>query len=185
MKNYQSIVVTLCLFGIQTGAHAQTCNLDGNKETSPASEFTVNGDGTVTHHETRLMWMQCSLGQTWDIGSNACSGTASTYNWKEALAEAENFTFANYDDWRLPNIKELNSIVERNCFNPTINLNIFPITKLSVFPNDAMVMMWSSSPRTHTTVNSRAWALRFYDGSFYAYPKDGIAFVYVRLVRGQ
>ncbi len=62
------------------------------------NDFVENGDGTITDQATGLMWMQ------------ADSGT--TMNWEAALAYAEPFEYAGYDDWRLPNAKELQSIVD-------------------------------------------------------------------------
>ena len=62
------------------------------------NNFVDNGDGTITDLATGLMWTK--------IDSD------STYNWEEALAYAENLVFAGYDDWRLPNTKELQSIVD-------------------------------------------------------------------------
>jgi hypothetical protein len=62
------------------------------------NNFVDNGDGTVTDLATGLTWMK------------ADSGIA--LNWEEALEYAENLEFAGYDDWRLPNAKELQSIVD-------------------------------------------------------------------------
>jgi len=65
------------------------------------NSFTSNGDGTITDSATGLMWMQ------------ADSGTG--MNWKDALAYAQTKNAANYlghSDWRLPNAKELQSIVD-------------------------------------------------------------------------
>lgn len=149
---------------------AQTCN-DDVTETSPASEFTINGDGTVTHLKTGLVWMQCSLGQTWEAGD--CTGTATTYDWQAALDAAESEEFASETDWRLPNIKELGSIVEMACYSPAINETIFPETQSSFY--------WSSSPSAYYSYG--AWILSFYSGSDYGYNKGSDC--YVRLVRGQ
>jgi hypothetical protein len=62
------------------------------------NRFVDNGDGTVTDHTSGLTWMK------------ADSQTA--MSWQDALAFAENLSFAGHDDWRLPNAKELQSIVD-------------------------------------------------------------------------
>lgn len=62
------------------------------------NNFVDNGDGTVTDLATGLMWQQ------------ADDGTAR--DWQEALAYAENLTLGTHSDWRLPNAKELQSIVD-------------------------------------------------------------------------
>ncbi len=62
------------------------------------NNFIDNGDGTITDRTTALMWQQN------DNGSGK--------NWQDALAYAESLELAGYDDWRLPNAKELHSIVD-------------------------------------------------------------------------
>jgi hypothetical protein len=72
-------------------------------------------------------------------GSPDCAtGTANVYDWQQALEAPDGYSFAGYSDWRLPNIKELSSIIEQRCYNPAINLSVFPATPGSYF--------WSSSP---------------------------------------
>jgi len=60
--------------------------------------FTDNGNGTITDSATGLMWQQSDSG----VGMN----------WEEALKYAEGLKLGGYDDWRLPNPKELQSIVD-------------------------------------------------------------------------
>ncbi len=60
--------------------------------------FEDNGDGTITDNATGLMWMQN------DNGTEIL--------WEDALSYAENFTYAGYSDWRLPDVKELQSILD-------------------------------------------------------------------------
>ncbi|WP_006786422.1 DUF1566 domain-containing protein [Thiorhodospira sibirica] len=140
--------------------------------TTPTSDFVLHNDGTVTHTPTGLMWMRCSLGQTWD-GAN-CSGEASTYTWADALqAAAQNTQFAGYADWRLPNRRELQSIVEQSCWLPAINAAVFPNTPAGWF--------WSSSPYANN--GGRAWYVYFHYGLVNHYSK-GYA-VRVRLVRAR
>ncbi|MDP8223202.1 MAG: DUF1566 domain-containing protein [Candidatus Lernaella stagnicola] len=69
----------------------QDAQVDG-----PQPAYEDNGDGTVTDLVTGLMWQQ-------DPGDKMSFG--------EAAAGAESFSLAGYDDWRLPTIKELYSLI--------------------------------------------------------------------------
>jgi hypothetical protein len=60
--------------------------------------FKDNNDGTITDSATGLMWQQVDSGEGMD--------------WQEALLYAQNLMLAGHDDWRLPNAKELQSIVD-------------------------------------------------------------------------
>ncbi len=62
------------------------------------NEYTDNGDGTVTDSATGLMWQQV------DSGNGMF--------WEDALAYAESLNIAGHDDWRLPNAKELQIILD-------------------------------------------------------------------------
>lgn len=62
------------------------------------NNFVDNGDGTITDLATGLMWQKVDDG--------------TTRTWEDALSYAENLSLAGYDDWRLPNAKELHSIVD-------------------------------------------------------------------------
>jgi len=71
------------------------------------NDFLDNGDGTITDLATGLMWMQVDSG-TFHVGNDGNG----KLNWEQALAWAENLEYASYSDWRLPNAKELQSIVD-------------------------------------------------------------------------
>jgi hypothetical protein len=132
-------------------------------ETTPTGDFTDNGDGTLTHDRTGLVWMRCSLGQIWD--GSGCAGTAETYSWRRALQVVSEVNsgasdddgdgqsgFAGQTDWRLPNRNELESIVERRCSFPAINADLFNTNALfNVF--------WSSTPYAGDALN--AWHVHF------------------------
>lgn len=62
------------------------------------NDLVDNGNGTVTDRATGLMWTKADSGKT--------------MNWEKALEYAESLKLAGYDDWRLPNVKELQSIVD-------------------------------------------------------------------------
>ena len=95
--------------------------------------YTINSDGTVSDATTGLTWMRCSMGQTWT--GSTCSGSASEYIWSDAVALTTNF--ASYHDWRLPNVRELLTIVDRTVINPAINTTVFPNTPASRFQSSS------------------------------------------------
>jgi hypothetical protein len=158
-----------------TSADAQVC--DSNiRETTPTSRFVVNvQQGTVLDKSSGLMWKQCAEG----MSGHSCTTSTGAYpylGWSEALtqAQAANSTHAGYKDWRLPNIKELESLVEEKCHFPSINLTVFPNTA----PTD---WYWSSTP--DATNAGYTWVIHFdygYSGSDNRMGNFGI----VRLVRG-
>jgi Protein of unknown function (DUF1566) len=71
------------------------------------NSFTNNGDGTISDESTGLMWMQVDSG---DFGAGPYGD--GSLNWEEALGWAEDLDFAGHNDWRLPDAKELQSIVD-------------------------------------------------------------------------
>ncbi|ACN17594.1 conserved hypothetical protein [Desulforapulum autotrophicum HRM2] len=90
------------------------------------NDFEKNGDGTVTDHATGLMWQQAN--------------SKTVMDWKDALAYAENLTEGGYSDWRLPTVKELQSIVDYTHspstgdaanLGPAIDTDFFDITALA------------------------------------------------------
>lgn len=150
-------------------AHAQTCKTDSIPATTPDNRFEIIGHGSeVKDKVTGLIWQRCSIGQTWD--GNTCTGTATTHTWQQALTVAKNLG----NGYRLPNIKELKSIVERQCYNSMINRKIFPNTLSNWY--------WSSSP--YVQHSGYAWGVKFHGGY------DGNGFNknyshYVRAVRSE
>ncbi|MCG8427505.1 MAG: DUF1566 domain-containing protein [Chromatiales bacterium] len=128
-------------------------------------------EGTVTDSSTGLTWMRCAIGQVWD--GAACTGTAGEYTWNEALALTVNF--AEQSDWRLPNIQELQSIVDYTAYRPAIDNGIFPNTPLSEF--------WSSS-QSNTNIYDYIWKIDFRDGRTSSYYYSDSTVYHVRLVRG-
>ncbi len=130
-------------------AYAGTC-AGTFPPSNPDSVYVVNGNGTVTDTQSGLMWKVCSEGQTWQQGT--CTGEAIGAQWANALMTAEASTFASQSGWRIPNLKELRSLVEECRTLPSINDAIFPAT-----PN---APYWSSSPRGLDF----AWLVGFNEG---------------------
>ncbi len=123
--------------------------------------FVDNGDGTVTDNCTGLMWQQ-----------NTAPGT---YDWQGALQYCENLELSEYDNWRLPNVRELQSIVDYGRFGPAID-PVFTATQIAFY--------WSSSsgPGSPHLDTDEAWHVFFGIGSVYGTSKSALH--YVRAVRG-
>lgn len=151
----------VCLAAPATFAQTVNPNIQA---TTPESKFTDNGDGTVTDLVTGFMWKK----------SHEPTGI---YTWQGALQMAQAVNtgggFAGYTDWRVPNAKELRSIVEEKCYDPAINLSVFPETPSDYF--------WTSSPDAE--VGAYAWIVNFRWGGDAMDNKDNTHH-YVRLVRG-
>ncbi|MCI5158931.1 MAG: DUF1566 domain-containing protein [Candidatus Electrothrix sp. AUS1_2] len=75
--------------------------------TSSYHNFTANNDQTVTDNLTGLVWQQ--------------SDNGIEYGWKDALEYCENLTLANRSDWRLPNLRELKSIISYSHAMPAVD----------------------------------------------------------------
>ena len=155
-------------------------------------QYQVYNNGTVKDTKTGLMWKHCAEGLS---GVDCSIGKAEAYNWNSAVKKFKNISYAGYSDWRLPTIKELNTLVycsngyqikyrrngygsigdcdrggEDNYQKPTINQQVFPNTSY---------YYWSSSP--DVSISSDAWSVNFkygYDGSFRRSSEK-----FVRLVR--
>ncbi len=163
------MVLGLLLAG--TVAQAEILEVDCTNEfvtpSTPSSDFAVVGDvgeGVVRHEPTSLEWRRCPEGMDWN--GSGCGGGASEVTWQEALEYAEDI-----DGWRLPNIKELNSIVELCRTEPAINEKVFPDTGSSNF--------WSASP--YAGDSDYAWYVHFHLGNDYYWSKSSGGVV--RLVR--
>ncbi len=123
------------------------------------NDLEDNGDGTITDWSTGLMWKQ------YDSGSGM--------NWSDALDHAESMTFAGYYDWRLPDAKELHSIVNYSV-SPTTNGTptidpLFNCTKIKdEANNDTFPYYWTGTTLHNWTTGT--------NGSFAIYAAFGQAY---------
>jgi len=137
----------------------------------PDSLYIDHGNGTVTDKSTGLMWQKCSLGLS---GINCNAGVLTKYNWQVALAVANENSAGGYTDWRLPNMKELESLIEVACNRPAINQTIFPGTLSGIY--------WTSTPSVSTNFKNHSRIISFVNGDSSTLIKNSAK--YVRLMRG-
>jgi hypothetical protein len=112
---------------------AQSCDTS-KPATAPMSRFKDNGNGTITDQKAKRVWLRCSLGMSW--GDSGCEGKTFTYDWNSANETIDGLNakkVGGHSNWRLPTQEELESIVERQCFKPAIDLKVFPYTPESGF----------------------------------------------------
>ncbi|GGF82775.1 Lcl C-terminal domain-containing protein [Alteromonas lipolytica] len=165
MKPLISILLALTF---TTSVMAQEC-LTNAVETTADEVFSMVTPATVLHIPTGLIWQRCAVGQTWD--GTTCSGEAEQLTWQQALVYARDFDASLLEGWRVPNVKELASLTERNCVRPAINTTFFPAT-----PSDSF---WSSTPSL--TDQERVWTVAFFNASHSIKEKQRA--IYLRLVK--
>lgn len=122
-----------------------------------ATPFVDNKNGTVIDGKTGLIWQQ---------------GEGGAMGWTKAFPYCENLSLAGYTDWRLPNIKELESLVDKTRQNPTLDQAFFPDAHASPY--------WSST--THPSQPKFAWHMDFSNGRVSNNTK--YYSMYARCVRG-
>lgn len=133
----------------QTG---QTVNLWGNDDgfyqcgvKSLDQRFTTNCDRTFTDHLTGLMWPS-----TYEIYPR--------YTWIDAMTVIDDYNineFAGHNDWRMPNINELQSLIDFGQYSPAMPPNLY--------------VEWDGEPVWSATTRSNDWqykyAVDFFDGT--------------------
>jgi len=120
------------------------------------ADFSRHNDTQiVTDNETGLQWQDNeSVRKTWQGAIDYC----------------ENLTLGSYEDWRLPNINELTSLLDDSKYDPSID---------TVFLHTDSNYYWSSTTRANGS--SHAWFVFFYNGYQNHYNK--VNNYYVRCVR--
>lgn len=126
---------------VSTGLAAQEC-IDDTPEIHPRGQFVDQMDGTILDVSNGLYWSRCNLGETYNETTNSCAGTPISFNdWQSALiaaADPANTTIGEHSGFRLPNIKELQSLVDYRCISPA--------TSIEFFPSALNAPYWSSTP---------------------------------------
>lgn len=167
----RSFVVALSALLVTPAGFAAKPECQGVSPTVEASTPTERFDipdalsDVVTDKVTGLMWMRCPSGYAMNSVTFACAQqTASVpqMGWKDAVAKAEDpagnssGTLFGFVGWRLPNVKELASIIEHGCNTPSINKIVFPDTPVGQY--------WTSSPASLAGTALTAWVVDFQQG---------------------
>lgn len=106
---------------------------------TPAASFLDNGNGTVTDRTSGLVWQQ---------------GDSGPLSWDAGLRYAEGLSLAGFEDWRMPNVKELQSLV-------ALGQTTTPKLDTAVFPGAQATAYWSSTTLKQGGSSSSAWVTEF------------------------
>lgn len=121
------------------------------------ADFTRSND-MVTDNKTGLVWQDDVSGAT---------------SWQGAINHCEALTLGGESDWRLPNVSELDSIIDRvSPVDPRIN---------NIFVNIASGMYWTST--TNAQYPDFAWYAHFTPGNLFNNGSKEYDSKYVRCVR--
>ncbi len=121
--------------------------------------------GSYTRDATSKTVYDSQTNLTWEDGKNHL------YKWEGAIGYCESLNFGGVQDWRLPNVNEMLSIVDYHAQGAAIN----PV--FSYLVNEPY---WSAT--TNAGKNDEAWYVNFSDGYSRSFPKDANR-RYVRCVR--
>lgn len=128
----------------------------------PATHLVIRNEDTVEDTLTSLLWQR------------TVDGVERT--WGEALEYCDDLVLDSKDDWRLPSIKELHTIMDYTTFDPAINTEAFNGQPSWHWYH------WSSTARTAEDDGTYVWFGAFLNGAIYDYSKRWQ--MNVRCVRG-
>ncbi len=143
-------------------------NQDGESQRGLAKSYADKGDGTILDNNTGLTWQKCTAGQT-GLDCSGGSATAMIMDNGNGSSPAINYCEGLALDgvgWHLPNVNELQSLVDYGRFSPAINPS-FPFTQSGAY--------WSSTAYEDST--DGVWVVYFNDGLVYIGYMDGNSFV--------
>ena len=145
---------------------------DGALQKGTARSYTSNADGTITDNSTGLVWEKLTSDAT-------IHDVINLYTWAQAfqkVADLNTAIFAGHNDWRLPNVNELQTLADYGRLNPAID----PVFNNGSNSFTQSAYYWSST--TYQYNSFFAWGLHFFDGDVVACSRGSSC--YVRAVRG-
>ncbi|MEZ9865205.1 DUF1566 domain-containing protein [Vibrio breoganii] len=157
---------------------------DSNYSSSQPS-YTDNNDGTITDNVTGLIW-QKQMGEK--------------LSYDEAMLKINSLNLAGHDDWRIPTIKELYSLIQfsgqvkgQKAVTPFIDTSFFnqPLGNTQIGEREIDAQTWSSTEYVDKTMKNddTVFGVNFVDGRIKGYPKFNPRTkepnkMYFRFVRG-
>ncbi len=143
----QRLTVIVCCMLVSANTNAQSCLVRVTPQTVSIKNFDFSVPGQALDRLSGRKWDRCVYGQNWNEANSTCTGNPVKISWEVAMLIAEE------NNKRLPDIKELNSILDLQCIIPPTHLKIFPNT-----PGSTKNGLWSSTPYLSPNANiTNAW----------------------------
>ena len=173
---------TLCIDNSGTVIPCAGTGQDGEFQKGLARSYTDNGNGTITDNRTGLMWEKLSRDGSihdWD----------GFYTWTTAVttkvAALNSANFGGFNDWRLPNVNELQSLANYGAYRPAV----FPafdtncVASCTILTCSCTVFnnYWSSTQDAEPISLNGAWSVEFQVGFMAPFAKATLS--RVRAVR--
>jgi len=163
---YPLVVLSLLFAPLTTMAENPQCDLTSStvEASTPTARFNFTNE-LVRDLVTGLTWTRCPLGYSFDPSITGCvekSGATRILGWKDAIAKSVDpagdgtGSYLGKTSWRVPNIKELASIIEHGCLSPSVNKIVFPNTPVGAY--------WTNSPISAEGDSLAAWVVDFGNG---------------------
>lgn len=115
-------------------------------------------DHLITDLRNNVIWLRCSVGQTWSIEDKSCIGDIVKLNHDEIAIALDQASSQLGGEWRLPTLKELGSLVCESCDPPKI--------KEKYFPRISPEAYWTSKPNFWN--KKMYWSVNFMTGHKYS-----------------
>ena len=122
---------------------------DGHHEAgvpAPENRFVLNADGTVVDTLTGLMWIQAP---------HSLTNNSGTHGWNAAVDFCEDLDYAGHSDWRLPNVLEMQSIIDYGQSSPALP---------DGHPFLGVRLEFYHTSTTHAADSRSVWGLGIWDG---------------------
>ena len=118
----------------------------------------VSEEHYIRDLRNNLYWYRCSIGQRWDAPTKSCTGTLTKLNHEQIEEAIQQANSQLGGEWRLPTLKELESLICKECAAPKI--------RQEFFPNISREAYWTG---THNKWNSKMyWTVNFQTGFRYS-----------------
>ncbi len=149
-----------------------------------------NNDDIVADHISNLIWTKCTAleNNIMDTDDQCLGGTHELYTWDEGMSLCTSLVYGGYDDWRMPTLTELFSLVNFDYTAPAIDSAVFPNTE-GTPGNDGMY--WGTTSYKDTTTNLK-WHINFntvdgpnYSALMFVNISNSFDRLYLRCVRGK
>jgi hypothetical protein len=106
----------------------------------------VPGERVVADTWGGRLWQGCAAGQA----GAACDGDAARMPWRDALQTCEALVWGGFDDWRLPDVKELRSLIDESRISPAVDADAFPnVPFYGADQTPNIGQFWTSTARSY------------------------------------